>query len=75
LSGDEMQRLFDDEGREVAKIIVGGKLFASPKKRGPKRKKMSIHEVRDVRFFDIVSNVISILTVSFTFLERKYNFK
>jgi len=45
LSSEEIQRLIDDEGREVTRITVGGKKFASPKKRGPKRKKMLCNEV------------------------------
>ena len=46
LSSEEIQRLIDDEGREVTRITVGGKKFASPKKRGPKRKRLLCNEVR-----------------------------
>lgn len=45
IEDDRNMKLFDAKGREVTKITVGGKLFASPKRRGPKRKRILNNEV------------------------------
>ena len=42
---DRVMKLVDAKGRKVTKITVGGKTFVSPKRRGPKRKRISNDEV------------------------------
>jgi hypothetical protein len=57
---DRTIKLFDQKGREITKIIVGGEILATPKRRGPKRKRPIIKEVSTIQSFIIFFSTLCV---------------